>query len=80
VQGTFHRHAAPNRDAFAGGIGGRWGQAFPVSARRFDRFGVSRLRASLPTGNADRLSSVDSGRLVIEGSWIRSLRRDVKYA
>lgn len=30
VQGTFQRHAAPNRDAFAGGIGGRWGEAFPV--------------------------------------------------
>lgn len=30
VHGTFYRHAAPNRDAFAGGVGGRWGQAFPV--------------------------------------------------
>jgi hypothetical protein len=30
VQGTFYRHAAVDRDAFAGGIGGRWGQAFPV--------------------------------------------------
>ncbi len=24
------RHAAPNRDAFAGGSGGRWGESFPV--------------------------------------------------
>ena len=30
VHGTFYRHAAPNRDAFAGGVGGRWGEAFPV--------------------------------------------------
>lgn len=30
VQGTFHRHAAPNRDAFAGGTAGRWGRGFPV--------------------------------------------------
>jgi RES domain-containing protein len=30
VHGTFYRHAAPNRDAFAGGLGGRWGHAFPV--------------------------------------------------
>jgi RES domain-containing protein len=27
---VFYRHAAVNRDAFAGGIGGRWGRAFPV--------------------------------------------------
>ncbi|MCC3326013.1 RES family NAD+ phosphorylase [Gordonia bronchialis] len=26
----FLRHAAPNRDAFAGGRGGRWGDTFPV--------------------------------------------------
>lgn len=30
VAGTFVRHAAPNRDAFAGGSGGRWGRLFPV--------------------------------------------------
>lgn len=30
VEGTFFRHAAPNRDAFAGGEGGRWGESFPV--------------------------------------------------
>lgn len=30
VTGTFFRHAAPNRDAFAGGEGGRWGRSFPV--------------------------------------------------
>lgn len=30
VQGTFYRHAAPGRDAFAGGLKGRWGAAFPV--------------------------------------------------
>lgn len=30
VQGIFYRHAAPNRDAFAGGQLGRWGEAFPV--------------------------------------------------
>jgi len=30
VEGIFFRHAAPNRDAFAGGTGGRWGAAFPV--------------------------------------------------
>jgi RES domain-containing protein len=30
VQGRFYRHAAPNRDAFAGGTDGRWGQNFPV--------------------------------------------------
>jgi len=30
VHGTFHRHAAPNRDAFAGGTGGRWGRDFAV--------------------------------------------------
>ncbi|SFP85398.1 RES domain-containing protein [Geodermatophilus dictyosporus] len=30
VQGTFHRHAALNRDAFAGGDQGRWGENFPV--------------------------------------------------
>lgn len=30
VHGTFYRHAALNRDAFAGGDGGRWGENFPV--------------------------------------------------
>lgn len=30
VSGTFYRHAAPNRDAFAGAPGGRWGRNFPV--------------------------------------------------
>ncbi|EUA26652.1 hypothetical protein I548_4755 [Mycobacterium intracellulare] len=25
VEGVFMRHAAPNRDAFAGGYAGRWG-------------------------------------------------------
>lgn len=30
VTGTFLRHAAPNREAFAGGIAGRWGESFPV--------------------------------------------------
>lgn len=30
VAGVFMRHAAPNRDAFAGGSGGRWGESFPV--------------------------------------------------
>lgn len=30
VAGIFFRHAAPNRDAFAGGERGRWGEAFPV--------------------------------------------------
>ncbi|MCZ2807600.1 RES family NAD+ phosphorylase [Modestobacter sp. VKM Ac-2983] len=30
VEGTFHRHAALNRDAFAGGDQGRWGETFPV--------------------------------------------------
>lgn len=30
VQGEFLRHAAPNRDAFAGGYGGRWGESFRV--------------------------------------------------
>ena len=30
VQGRFLRHAAPNRDAFAGGYHGRWGATFPV--------------------------------------------------
>lgn len=30
VSGTFMRHAAPGRDAFAGGYGGRWGRSFPV--------------------------------------------------
>jgi len=30
VQGTFYRHAALNRDAFAGGDLGRWGRNFPV--------------------------------------------------
>lgn len=30
VVGTFLRHAAPGRDAFAGGLNGRWGEAFPV--------------------------------------------------
>lgn len=30
LSGTFYRHAAPNRDAFAGGHGGRWGRNFPV--------------------------------------------------
>lgn len=30
VAGTFFRHAAPNRDAFAGGVAGRWGRSFPV--------------------------------------------------
>lgn len=30
VVGEFLRHAAPNRDAFAGGFGGRWGAAFKV--------------------------------------------------
>jgi len=30
VSGTFYRHAAPDRDAFAGGTMGRWGRTFPV--------------------------------------------------
>lgn len=30
VRGIFMRHAAPGRDAFAGGTAGRWGRAFPV--------------------------------------------------
>lgn len=30
VEGTFWRHAAPDRDAFAGGLSGRWGRDFPV--------------------------------------------------
>lgn len=30
VSGIFHRHAAPGRDAFAGGTLGRWGRTFPV--------------------------------------------------
>jgi hypothetical protein len=30
VTETFFRHAAPGRDAFLGGVGGRWGDAFPV--------------------------------------------------
>ncbi len=30
VQGIYYRHAAPGRDALAGGIGGRWGARFPV--------------------------------------------------
>ena len=30
VHGTFYRHAAVNRDAFAGGDQGRWGETFPV--------------------------------------------------
>lgn len=30
VTGVFYRHAAPNRDAFAGGHDGRWGANFPV--------------------------------------------------
>ncbi len=30
VEGIFVRHAAPNRDAFAGGYGGRWGESIPV--------------------------------------------------
>lgn len=30
VAGTFYRHAAVGRDAFAGGTMGRWGSTFPV--------------------------------------------------
>ena len=30
AQGTFYRHAAVGRDAFAGGDRGRWGADFPV--------------------------------------------------
>lgn len=30
ISGRFMRHAAPGRDAFAGGYGGRWGAAIPV--------------------------------------------------
>ncbi len=30
VNGDFYRHAAPNREAFAGGYEGRWGAGFPV--------------------------------------------------
>jgi RES domain-containing protein len=30
IVGTFFRHAAPGRDAFAGGTNGRWGANFPV--------------------------------------------------
>lgn len=30
ISGVFVRHAAPARDAFAGGYGGRWGELFPV--------------------------------------------------
>lgn len=28
--GIYYRHAAPSRDAFAGGTDGRWGASFPV--------------------------------------------------
>lgn len=30
VRGDFYRHAAPGRDAFVGGVHGRWGANFPV--------------------------------------------------
>ena len=30
VEGVFHRHAALNRDSFAGGRDGRWGANLPV--------------------------------------------------
>lgn len=30
ISGVYFRHAAPNRDAFAGGGDGRWGRQFPV--------------------------------------------------
>ena len=30
VEGVFLRHAAPDREAFAGGDSGRWGESFPV--------------------------------------------------
>lgn len=30
IDGSFMRHAAPERDTFAGGYGGRWGAALPV--------------------------------------------------
>lgn len=30
VSGTYYRHAAVGRDAFAGGLHGRWGKDFPV--------------------------------------------------
>ena len=30
VDGVFYRHAALNREAFAGGRDGRWGANFPV--------------------------------------------------
>lgn len=30
VEGVFMRHAAPGRDAFAGGYGGRWGEGMLV--------------------------------------------------
>lgn len=30
ITGVFFRHAAPNRDPFVGGFGGRWGATFPV--------------------------------------------------
>jgi hypothetical protein len=30
IEGVFMRHAAPNRDAFAGGYAGRWGESIPV--------------------------------------------------
>jgi hypothetical protein len=30
VEGVFMRHAAPNRDPFAGGYAGRWGESIPV--------------------------------------------------
>lgn len=30
LSGTFYRHAAPGRDAFAGSLLGRWGRTFPV--------------------------------------------------
>ncbi|WP_375400205.1 RES family NAD+ phosphorylase [uncultured Amnibacterium sp.] len=30
VRDVYFRHAAPNRDAFAGGGGGRWARHFPV--------------------------------------------------
>ena len=49
VNGVYMRHAAPNRDAFAGGYGARWGDSFPViylgkAARQLHRGGLSPSR------------------------------------
>lgn len=66
VSGTFYRHAAPDRDAFAGGTMGRWGKTFPV----------------IYLGRPDKSVTVEAYRHLVDpfGIPARAVRPRVLYA